>query len=103
MLKQLIGAAALVLTAQGAASAQERLPDVTVPYGDLDLSKAADLKTFDRRLNWAVRSACPDERGVGRAKAARACQVAKRRELAPLRAQALAAASAPAPLVAAGR
>lgn len=103
MLKQLIGAASLVLAAQGTALAQDRLPDVTVPYGDLDLANPADLEKFDQRLAWAVRSACPDERGMGRARAARACQVAKRRELAPLRAQALAAASAGTPLAAAGR
>jgi len=93
MLKETIGAASLLLATQGTAFAQEKLPDVTVPYGDLDLSNPADVRILDRRLGWAVRSACPDQRSVGGAKAMRACVLAKRDELAPLRAQALASVS----------
>jgi len=93
MIKGIAVAASLLLASQGTVFAQQKLPDVTVSYSDLDLSKPADVAVFDRRLSWAIMSVCPDDRGVGARKAARACQLAKRAELAPLRARVLAAAA----------
>lgn len=93
MIKGVILATSLFLATGGAASAQEKLPDVIVATSDLDLSKSDDLRVLDRRLSWAVMSACPDGRGVAQRQAAQACRVAKRAELAPLRARAMARAS----------
>jgi len=92
MVKRMICVASLVLAMQSPAFAQQKLPDVAVAYGDLDLTKSADLRTFDRRLSWAIQSACPDGRGVGGDEAARNCRLAKRAEIATYRTQALAAA-----------
>lgn len=93
MLKQVTFATSLLLAMQGTAFAEAKLPDRTVAYGDLDLSNPADVRVFDRRLTWAIMSACPDDRGVGARRSAHACRAAKRAELRTVRDHALAAAN----------
>lgn len=93
MVKGMICAASLLLAMPGTAFAEQKLPDVAVSYGDLDLTKPEDIRLFDRRLSWAIMSACPEDRGVGRRNAVRACRAAKREEVAVLRTRALAAAA----------
>jgi UrcA family protein len=93
MLKGMISAASLLLAMQGVAVAQEQRPDITVSYSDLDLSNAADIRVFDRRIDAAISLICPDQRSVGGLKAMRACSQAKREEIAPMRAHVLASAA----------
>ena len=93
MLKVLISAASLVLAAHGTAIAQQKVPDVTISYRDLDLTNPADVRVLDRRIGWAIMSVCTDDRGPGGPMVVPACKLAKQAELAPLRAKALAAAT----------
>lgn len=97
MLRTILRAVALAaaVLASVPALAQEKLPDIRVRYGDLDLSDAADVRTFDRRLILAVRAACPNDNGVRALSLLRkiaACRAAKGSEVAPQRDTALAAA-----------
>lgn len=97
MLKTIFQAAALAaaVLASVPAMAEEKLPDVRVYYGDLDLSDPAGVQVFDRRLNMAVKAACPSDQGVREMTQLRAiakCRSAKQAELEPTRHAALAAA-----------
>lgn len=97
MLKNILQAAALAaaVLASVPALADERQADVRVYYGDLDLSDAAAVRTFDRRLVHAVKAACPSDNGVreiARLRTIALCRAAKQAEIAPLRQTALAAA-----------
>lgn len=47
-------AAVVAILTSGAAMAQ----DIRIPYGDLDLASAEGAKTFDRRVDRALRTAC---------------------------------------------
>lgn len=75
-----------------AAKAQLQAASVHVSYADLDLSRAADRATFDRRLDRAVDQVCPTERPgyLTRSPAALRCQAATRQQVAEARQQALA-------------
>jgi UrcA family protein len=88
---------AAILAAALQAPAADRQPDVRVSYADLDLSRPEDARLFDRRIEWAVRDACPSSHGVSgvaRMRPILACRAAKRAEVEPLRQTALAAAAA---------
>jgi UrcA family protein len=98
MLKNIFRAAALAaaVLASIPALADERLPDVRVYYGDLDLSQPADVQTLDHRLAHAVKAACPSDSGVRELSQLRTitlCRADKRAEIAPLRQTALASAA----------
>jgi UrcA family protein len=98
MVKSILQAAALAaaVLASSPALAQEKLPDIRVYYGDLDLSDPVGIRTFDRRLNNAVEAVCPSDNGVRELSAVRIirkCRADKRAEIAPLRKTALAAAA----------
>jgi UrcA family protein len=85
----------LVLALPAPVLAQDRAPDVQVAYGDLNLSNAQDVRTLDRRLTRAVKTACLDDgetRELSELRAIALCRTAKRAEIAPLRQRALAAA-----------
>lgn len=103
MIKSFILAASLLQAATGPALAQEKLPDVVVVTSDLDLAKPDHQRVLERRLSWAVWSACPDGRGVGQRQAAQACRAQKRAELEPVRARAIARTSARDTVASAGR
>jgi len=96
MLKLALSAAVLGAAFQVPTAAQDRLADVAVSYGDLDLTNPAAVRTFDRRLANAVEAACPSDAGlreVGRVRAIAACRADKQASLAGLRQSALAAAA----------
>jgi len=99
MLKKILQAAALaaaVLASVPALAAEEMPAQVRVYYGDLDLSKQADVQTLDRRLSRAVAAVCPSDNGVvelSRKRTIAVCRTAKQAEIAPLRLSALAAAN----------
>jgi UrcA family protein len=97
MLKNVMQAAALAaaVLASVPALAQEKLADVRVYYGDLDLSDPAATKTFDRRLASAVKAACPSDNGVREMTQLREiskCRAAKHAEIEPARQIAIASA-----------
>jgi UrcA family protein len=93
MLKTLFQAALLAAIVFGPVTAAEHRPDVRVSYADLDLSKTEGIKALDRRLVRAVEAACPSRDGATemmQLRAIRVCHIAKREEIAPLRAAAIA-------------
>src|SRR5262245_25103327 len=97
MLKTIFRALALAgaVLASVPALAQDRLPEVRVYYGDLDLSDPAAVRALDRRLNRAVKAACPSDDGVREMSQLRVialCRAAKHAEIAPLRETVLAGA-----------
>jgi len=69
MLKTIITTALLAASVAAIAPAQaERVTrQVSVQYADLDLRKAADVKTLNHRLRAAVDAVCADEDGSLRA------------------------------------
>lgn len=88
---------AAIFAAALQAPAADHQPDVHVSYADLDLTKPEDARLFDRRIEWAVKDACPSAHGVSgvaRMRPILACRAAKRAEVEPLRQTALAAAAA---------
>jgi len=89
--------AALALLPLGA-HAQEAQRSIHVRYADLDLSTPAGVKSFDRRLAWAISSICSEGAGsvvTGQRFADRRCVRAKRAEIAPLRDRVVAAQAGP--------
>lgn len=95
MLKTLLQAVALAaaVLASSPALAQEKLPDVRVYYGDLNLSDPAGIRALDRRLTNAVEAVCPSDNGVREMSELRVihkCRADKHAEIAPLREAALA-------------
>lgn len=96
MLRIIFGAAALLAAGQSnIVSAQDRLPDIRVTYGDLDLTTEDGVDTLDRRLNHAVEQACPSSAGIAdmsRLRGINECRATKRQEVAGLRGTALAQA-----------
>lgn len=86
----------LALAMPTSLSAQDKLPDVLVPYADLDLSMADGIRTLDGRIGRAVKAACPSSDNVRDARAlgaVRRCQAEKQAEVA-LKRQALLADAA---------
>lgn len=97
MLKIALSAALLVAALPVPAFAQERLPDVRVYYGDLDLADPAAVRILDRRLARAAAAACPSDAGLSELSRRRViadCRKAKRASVATQRQSALAAATA---------
>jgi UrcA family protein len=89
-------ALAAAVVASSPALAQEKLPDVRVCYGDLDLADPEAIRTVERRLNNAVKAVCPSDKGLREITQLRmigSCLAAKCAEIAPLRATPLAAAA----------
>jgi len=89
--------AALVALPLGA-HAQEAQRSIHVRYSDLDLSTPAGVKSFDRRLAWAISSICSEGAGsavTGQRFADRRCVRAKHAEIAPLRDRVIAAHAGP--------
>jgi UrcA family protein len=85
---------AAAVLASTPARAEDRLPDVRVYYGDLDLSRADGIQTLDRRLRHAVEATCASDNGVrelAQLRAIAVCRATKQAELAPRRQSALAA------------
>ena len=68
MLKIILTAALFATAAATAAPALAQPEGTTrtvhVTYADLDLSRTADVKLFDRRLRVALRSVCPGSAGA---------------------------------------
>jgi UrcA family protein len=92
--------AAAILAAAVLASvpalAQDKLPDVRVYYGDLDLSDPAAVRVLDRRLFQAVRASCPSllaVRELSQRRVITRCWADKHAEIAPQREAALASAA----------
>jgi len=80
------------------AFAQEVPTRVVVSYRDLNLRSEAGVKTLDRRLANAIRSACGEHDGSAVAEhrfAAQRCMTEKRAEVAALRNRAIASYSSP--------
>lgn len=103
MLKTVMQAAAMAAAVLASTPAlagnelpEDKMPDVRVYYGDLDLSDPAGIATLDRRLAHAVVAACPSDNGVHELALHREvarCHAQKRAEIAPLRETALASAA----------
>jgi UrcA family protein len=98
MLKYMLRAASMgaAFLAGVPAMAQDKLPDVRVYYGDLDLSDPAAVRVLDRRLLRAVQASCPNDSGVRELSQQRSilqCRAEKRAEVRPQRAAALASAA----------
>ncbi|NYT40252.1 UrcA family protein [Sphingomonas sp. R-74633] len=94
MMKTLIPLA-LILAPAGvplAAQAQQTEAGVRVSYADLDLSRAADRETLDRRLDRALDTVCPTARAgyITQSPDALRCQAEVRQQLVGARQQALA-------------
>src|SRR5262245_48736441 len=94
---QAVAMAAAVLASTAAmAAVEDKMPDVRVYYGDLDLSSPAAVATLDHRLAHAIDAACPSGNGVremSELHAVAACHAEKRAEIAPLRQAVLASAA----------
>ena len=60
MLKYLIPAACIVASLPIAAMSQEAPTSVHVAYRDLDLQSAAGVKLFERRIEGAIETICPE-------------------------------------------
>jgi len=60
MLKIITTAVLLATTAPAIAQPDAATRIVHVPYADLDLRQAKDVKQFDRRLRAAVEAVCPE-------------------------------------------
>ena len=106
MLKIAFAAACVVAALPGPVLAQERLPDVRVYYGDLDLTDPQGIQTLDRRLTRAIEASCPDDTGLvelARRREVTACRKAKQASIAALRQSALAAANTEKNLLASAR
>ena len=85
-------------TAQPAAAGEQRQ---VVEYGDLDLSRASDVRTLDNRLRTAINRACgpmspADPVGM---EAVRDCRTNLRAAVAERRTQVLAGVARPEPIV----
>ena len=90
--------AALVTLLPLGAHAQEVQRSIRVRYADLDLSTPAGVKTFDRRLAWAISSICSEAAGsviTGKRFADQRCVQAKHAEIAPLRDRVITAHAGP--------
>ncbi len=92
-MKTILVAAALAAVWSGAPASAQASRSVAVH--DLDLSRPADLATLDRRLAAAARRVCaePGSTVFGSYAAARSCERATRRALAPQREAAIEAAT----------
>jgi UrcA family protein len=86
--------------------AAERVSVTHVAYADLRLSDPDGRERLDRRISHAIEKACavdPQALGLADRRAAQACVRAKRAEVAPQRAAALASRGVPVQVAAANR
>ena len=97
MLLAMLAAGSVPAPAIATTTAQDRLPDVAVSYGDLNLATDAGIVALDRRIAMAAQAACNDASGlrdIARLREIRQCWADKRRIAMPFRDAALARARA---------
>ena len=63
-MKSIVIAAALLALLPAHVGAGELPPEVRVSHADLDLTTAAGVRTFDRRIMAAAKAVCPDVQGI---------------------------------------
>lgn len=87
--------AALIATMPTSAIAQDQIRTNRVPYGDLDLTTQAGIKTLDRRLDRAVERVCeqPGPRNLGQQRMEAKCEKQAHRNIQPKRDLAIARAA----------